>query len=95
MTYIQASGRASRLIGNRMTHGLSIIIEEKRLENLVRGLEEKLRSFNKELVFKHLRDIDLQGEKYLIESTRKTSSGDSLKYKSILLVVESQPRLRQ
>ena len=94
MTYIQASGRASRLIGNRMTHGLSIIIEEKRLENLVRGLEEKLRSFNKELVFKHLGDIDLQGEKHLIESTRKTSSGDSLKYKSILLVVESPTKAK-
>lgn len=89
MTYIQASGRTSRLIGNTMTHGLSIIIEHCSLLNTVKSLEAKLRWFNKDLGFKKLEDISLDEEAVLIDKSRSGTHIEKLKYKSILLVVES------
>jgi reverse gyrase len=94
MTYIQASGRTSRLVGNTMTHGFSVIAEFKHLENAVRGLEERMRSFNRELEFRRLSDVDLSRELDLIESSRSGRERSELKYKSILLVVESPTKAK-
>lgn len=94
MTYIQASGRTSRLVGNRMTHGLSIIIEKRELSNLITGLEARLRSISKETGLRDIRDLDLVSERELLNKTRKTGTGDPLRYKSIMLVVESPTKAK-
>jgi len=94
MTYIQASGRVSRLYGGRMTHGLSLIVEAPLLSNLVKGLELKLRMINKDLGFKQLGELDLSAEKKAAESTRTRSGEWALKYRSVLIVVESPTKAK-
>jgi reverse gyrase len=94
MTYIQASGRVSRLYGGRMTHGLSLILETPLLSNLVKGLEMKLKLINKDLGFRELKELDLSVEKEMAESTRTRSGEWLLKYRSILIVVESPTKAK-
>ncbi len=94
MTYIQASGRVSRLYGGRMTHGLSLVVETPLLSNLVKGLELKLRLINKDLGFKDLGGIDLSAEKEAAESTRARGGEWLLKYRSVLIVVESPTKAK-
>jgi reverse gyrase len=94
MTYIQASGRASRLIGDKMTHGLSLVVEVAELVNVVKGLETRLRGFDKAFKFQSLSEIDLVSEKEAIEKTRRGDSSEKLRYRSVLLVVESPTKAK-
>jgi reverse gyrase len=90
MTYIQASGRTSRLLGDKMTHGFSLVVEFSDQENLVKALNSKLKTLDRELELKHISEVDLDREKIQLESTRSLlDNAEGLKYKSILLVVES------
>jgi reverse gyrase len=94
MTYIQASGRTSRLVGNRMTHGFSLVVEVGYLRNLVKGLESKLKTFGKDLEFKPLNEVSFKDEVELIRKSREEDDGYKLIYKSILLVVESPTKAK-
>jgi reverse gyrase len=94
MTYIQASGRASRLVGDKMTHGLSLVVEVAELINVVKGLEARLRGFNKSFKFRSLSEIDLVSEKEAIEKTRRGDFSEKLRYRSVLLVVESPTKAK-
>lgn len=94
MTYIQASGRASRLLGGKMTHGLSIIVEYSDLVNLVKGLEAKMRTLSKETAFRDFSDVDLNVEKREIAESRLGNSSGTLPYRSILVVVESPTKAK-
>lgn len=94
MTYVQASGRTSRLVGNKMTHGLSFIVELSELSNLIYGLEQRLRIYSKELSFKLLENTSLEEEMKLLRLTREGSGGEALSYRSILLVVESPTKAK-
>ncbi len=95
MTYIQASGRTSRLYNGDMTHGLSIIIEDKELEDLVRALEVKMKFINKEASFKKFTRINLKRELEKIKRSRSRSgSSYNIYFKTILLVVESPTKAR-
>lgn len=100
MTYIQASGRTSRLYNGVMTHGLSIIIEEARLAELIRALETKLRYYNNNYKIYNYKDIDIVKELNKIERSRQKTKNysnkfhDTLKYKSILLIVESPTKAK-
>ncbi|AFL67202.1 reverse gyrase [Desulfurococcus amylolyticus] len=95
MTYIQASGRTSRLYGSRMTHGLSIVFEYRALHNTIKGLEARLKGLNKELVFIDLTSVDLDSEIKAIESTRRNNdSSPGMSYRSILVVVESPTKAK-
>ena len=94
MTYIQASGRTSRLLGNRMTHGLSIIIEHIDLKNTVNGLETKLRFYNRDIVFKKIENIQLERELETLIMTRSEENNSVLSYRSILVVVESPTKAK-
>jgi len=95
MTYIQASGRTSRLYGLRMTHGLSVILEYSILSNTVTGLEMKLRSVSRELGFQDFKSISLDSEIGRLKSSRESSgSSDALSYRSILVVVESPTKAK-
>lgn len=94
MTYIQASGRCSRLYLGRMTHGLSLIIEYSNLSNLVKGLSLKMGMFSRGFSFKDISDVDLFEEKKLIEKTRKELRGPVLSYRNILVIVESPTKAK-
>jgi reverse gyrase len=94
MTYIQATGRASRMLKGRMTHGLSVIFEHAQLVNVVRGLEARLKSIsNDALSIKRLDQLDLERELQLIESSRRGGGGE-FGFKSILVVVESPTKAK-
>jgi reverse gyrase len=103
-TYIQASGRTSRLFAGGITTGLSVVLVDD--ERLVNGLVEKVRFFIEEFSFKPfsmvnleevLRRIDedrelvkmLKEGKISIEYTIK-----ELKIRTVLFVVESPNKAR-
>ncbi|MEM4528717.1 MAG: reverse gyrase [Desulfurococcaceae archaeon] len=94
MTYIQASGRSSRLYGNKMTHGLSIVFECKELANLIHGLETKLKTINRDISFLEFDKLNIEKELKTIDDSRKMNEGNELKYKSILVVVESPTKAK-
>ncbi len=56
-TYIQASGRTSRLFVGGITHGLSLVLESE--ARLLRGLERRLSMRLGEFEFLPLEDVDL------------------------------------
>ncbi|HWQ17278.1 MAG TPA: reverse gyrase [Sulfolobales archaeon] len=94
MTYIQASGRTSRLLGGNMTLGLSIVIPES-LE-LLSLLYNRLKRYIPELVFREYGELDLEGIKREQERSRSpgSMSGQPLSAKSILMIVESPTKAR-
>jgi reverse gyrase len=94
MTYIQASGRCSRLYLGRMTHGLSIILEYNEFSNLVNGLSLKMSMFSRGFGFKSIDEVDLSSEKRKIISSRRNLNGPTLKYRNILVVVESPTKAK-
>ncbi|MGC8983095.1 MAG: reverse gyrase [Desulfurococcaceae archaeon] len=94
MTYIQASGRVSRFLGNRMTHGLAIIVEFKALSNLVKSLEARMRWFAKEFSITELDRVDLDAEISMIQESRNNESRRGLNHKSVLVVVESPTKAK-
>ncbi|MEN2999133.1 MAG: reverse gyrase [Acidilobaceae archaeon] len=90
LTYLQASGRASRLLEGKMTLGLSVIVEPR--EELLRGLETKLRAFA-DVKFSRLEELDLEEVRRALEESR-LGKGRELKVKTCLLVVESPTKAR-
>ncbi|MEM2204454.1 MAG: reverse gyrase [Sulfolobales archaeon] len=94
MTYIQASGRTSRLFGGGMTLGLSIVIPES-LE-LLSLLYKRLKRYIPELVFREYRELDLDGIRREQERSRNpgSMSGQPLSAKSVLMIVESPTKAR-
>ncbi len=95
MTYIQASGRTSRLYNGSMTHGLSIIIESRELSPLISSLEIRFKFLNKDISFKSLENIDLVEEREIIYNTRRERRGSwRIGFKNVLLVVESPTKAR-
>ena len=98
MTYIQASGRTSRLYLGRMTHGLSVIVEFEKLYNLVNSLRRRLQSISATIDIVSLDYIDLGKEIVKLRESRKaiseTKPVNGLKYKNILVVVESPTKAK-
>lgn len=90
LTYIQASGRASRLLDGRMTLGFSVIVEP--LLELVRALEERLRLLGN-FTFRNVDGIDLDHVRGLLEHSR-SGGGRSVKVKTVLVVVESPTKAK-
>ncbi|MGB9728818.1 MAG: reverse gyrase [Thermoprotei archaeon] len=85
LTYVQASGRSSRLTIKGMTKGLSIlIVDEKRSFEL---LQEQLDILD--IHFKSIDEIDLKQIIKEIDETRMLKAGAKIEMESILLVVES------
>lgn len=85
LTYIQASGRSSRLTIKGMTKGLSIlIVDEKRSFEL---LQEQLEVLD--IHFKSIDEIDFMKIIKEIDETRMLKTGAKIEMESILLVVES------
>ncbi len=105
-TYIQASGRTSRLYLGGISKGLSIIVVDD--ERLLQGLGRRLRWMIDDFEFKNLTDIDLNAildeidrDRELIRKIRagtipkEVLGGEGLlKLKTALLVVESPNKAR-
>jgi len=96
MTYIQASGRSSRLYNGSMTLGLSIVLVDD--EDLMNIFVRKLRNYIPSSNFRKLSDIDLnevRKRQYESRSTLKLSTVPlNTSVKPTLIVVESPTKAR-
>lgn len=93
-TYIQASGRCSRLLKGRKTFGLSIVFEE--YTGLVSILENILKKYIGSFKFKEFSYGDLDGYLREIDRTRIEScgNGENLEISTALIVVESPTKVK-
>ncbi len=89
-TYLQASGRASRLYKGVMTFGLSIVVDSK-IDHII-ALENRL-SWMARAKFKPFSKVDLNEALRRVKETRK-GKGRRISVKSVLLVVESPTKAR-
>jgi len=94
ITYIQASGRASRFLENRMTLGLSLVLEcdETAIELLKRRLSRYVFAFNPV----PLSSLDLIEVRKKLERSR-LSGGEARSFKpakSVMIIVESPNKAR-
>ncbi|MEM1758768.1 MAG: reverse gyrase [Acidilobaceae archaeon] len=90
LTYIQASGRASRLLDGKMTLGLSIIIESRL--NLVRALESRLQLYSDSKIIDYS-TLNIESIKKTLEDSR-SGNGREFNVKSSLVIVESPTKAR-
>jgi reverse gyrase len=104
-TYIQASGRTSRLYVGGISRGLSVILETD--ERLLKGLERRLRLISEDIALRHLDTIDLDQTMREIdrdrENIRRAREGRVFEIvgvplkeltKTVLVVVESPNKAR-
>ena len=95
-TYVQASGRTSRLLNGYMTHGISIVLEQ--LEELVKLLERKIKRYivGESSLFKRLSIEALNNELERAKLTRSKPSlyGRRFRIETCLIVVESPTKAR-
>ena len=90
-TYIQASGRASRLLGSVMTRGISIIVERDR--DLIALLEKKLRRFIEKPLFQPLDPRVLQKELSEAKLSRQ-GTGKKIEVETSVIIVESPTKAK-
>ncbi len=107
-TYIQASGRTSRLFAGGITQGISVVLVDD--ERLLRGLERRLRFYIDDFAFRNLDELVASKELERIleevekdrELVKKVLSGEAVKVgaspmelvKTVLIVVESPNKAR-
>ncbi len=89
-TYLQASGRTSRLYRGSMTLGLSVVVDSS--WEMVRALQDKLRWYAK-ADFKPFNDLDLNEVSRMLEESRR-GGGRRVRVRTVLLVVESPTKAR-
>lgn len=94
MTYLQASGRSSRLYGGHMTLGLSIVLYED--EDLLKIFQRKLRYVLPSYTPVKLSDVDLAEVVKKQQLSRSGLGGELLldKVRSALIVVESPTKAK-
>jgi reverse gyrase len=90
-TYVQASGRASRMYGSTMTHGVSIVLEVD--EKLIELLVQRLRRFVEDVNFVEFTWPKLGEELGKAERSRK-GGGRSVNIETSLIVVESPTKAK-
>ncbi|WP_194840464.1 reverse gyrase [Hyperthermus butylicus] len=91
-TYVQASGRASRMYGSAMTHGISIVLDVD--EILVRLLAEKLKRFLEDVRFEELSSEKLAKELEKARASRRGGVGKKVDIETCLIVVESPTKAK-
>lgn len=89
-TYLQASGRASRLHAKGITKGASFIFEED--PGILKAFLERAKYYD--IVFKNLEDVDLEKLKREIEESRVAKRETEI-IKPALLIVESPTKAKQ
>ncbi|MFN4046435.1 MAG: reverse gyrase, partial [Acidilobaceae archaeon] len=90
LTYVQASGRTSRLLEGRLTLGLSVIVEP--MEHLVKAFALKLNWLAKASLANY-DDLDIGRVKEELEKSR-AGYGREFRVRSILVIVESPTKAR-
>ncbi|NPA34346.1 MAG: reverse gyrase [Chlorobi bacterium] len=94
-SYIQASGRTSRLTPHGLTEGLSIVLYSE--PKAMRSLEKRLNIFfpSAQIQFKNLDELNLQEiKKRLIESRQETVERNRPSFSSTLVIVESPTKAK-
>ncbi|WP_083494477.1 reverse gyrase [Pyrodictium occultum] len=91
-TYLQASGRASRMLGSIMTHGVSIVFEEE--EELVKLLSQRLRRYLESVDFEKLDWRKVEEEMEKARASRSSGTGRRVDIETCLIVVESPTKAR-
>ncbi len=94
-TYIQASGRSSRLLGGKKTFGVSILFEDS--ADMIKLLELRMRRLVPEFTVKQFSEVDLLDLARRVEESRKSSHGETDIRRAIrtcLLVVESPTKAK-
>jgi len=89
-TYIQGSGRSSRLTVNGLTKGASFLFEEN--ENLLRAFLKRARYYD--IIFKSLDDVDFSSLNSEIDESRRRRLGTADVIKPALFIVESPTKAR-
>ncbi|MCE4627715.1 MAG: reverse gyrase [Desulfurococcales archaeon] len=89
-TYLQASGRTSRLLRGVMTHGLSVVVSENR--DHVSALGERLKWYTQSELTE-FESVDLDSVLQKIEASRR-GEGKKVNVKTVLLIVESPTKAR-
>ena len=101
MTYLQASGRTSRMFAGGITKGLSVVIVDE--EKLLRGLIKRSMWIVEEAEWKNFKELDLQSLLEEIDKDRemvrmvlegKITAKIKDLVKTVLLVVESPNKAR-
>jgi len=96
-TYIQASGRTSRILNGSKTYGVSIVLDDE--EEFVQMLESELRKYTDTVEFKHFNEEEFSRAAEAAVSSRMTAgltgldlSGENVK--TALIIVESPTKAR-
>lgn len=93
LTYIQATGRTSRLLNGAMTHGVSILVELEEFKELVKALSKRLEYIGIPSL-RHLSEIDLMQELKKADTSRSSVNRGEMRVQSVLLVVESPTKAK-
>ncbi|MEM2855200.1 MAG: reverse gyrase [Desulfurococcaceae archaeon] len=93
LTYIQATGRTSRLLNGAMTHGISVLIELEEFKELVKALSKRLEYIGIPPL-KHLNELDLVQELKKADASRSGVNRGEMRVRSVLLVVESPTKAK-
>jgi reverse gyrase len=91
-TYVQASGRASRMYGSHMTHGISIIIDTN--PDIVELLKERLKRFIDNVDFEQLDWTRIREEMAKAEKSRTSAFGKKVDIETSLIIVESPTKAK-
>ncbi len=91
-TYVQASGRASRMYGGGMTHGISIVLEEDPL--LVELLVSRLQRFLDKPEFKPYSSEEVARELEEARRSRLPGGAKKVDIETSLIIVESPTKAR-
>ena len=94
-SYVQASGRTSRLTPHGLTEGLSIVLYTE--PKAMKSLEKRLNIFfpSTHFQFENLDELDLDEiKKRLIESRRETTERNRPSFSSTLVIVESPTKAK-
>jgi reverse gyrase len=93
ITYLQGSGRASRLYNNTLTLGLSILlVDDKDLFDI---LQKRLKNLYSDFKFVNLNEIDIEEVKVKINETRNDNFSEKTKtIKTVLIIVESPTKAK-
>ena len=89
-TYIQGSGRASRLTVNGLTKGASFLLEKN--EALLRAFSKRARHYD--IIFRNLDDVDFKSLNSEIDESRRRRLGTEDVIKPALFIVESPTKAR-
>ena len=94
LTYIQASGRTSRFLNDKMTLGLSVILELD-IKN-IEAFRRKMNIFSRNFELKKLSELNLKEISNLLDSSRRGERGvkSFRPAKSLLMIVESPNKAR-